>query len=1776
MAAIVSKTNIPDAGVLIDNENPVEPISHRGLTIERDVQDAQIDVVAIHGFGGGRRKTWTLGANENECWLPTVFPGRVMLYGYDTSIDSLPFRRRDIIREATLFLQSLREHRDEDDLSSRPVIFVSHGLGGLIVKAAIIIASRDPTVYGFLLPAVRVLVFFEFPHMSDSMGFLQVDLRAHMTEALGTTADTKAEFLLGTSRILAETIEEVNGMFVQSKMTVQAHIVDYYSQAITSESYFRGFGREITRMTPCFGLRKGVSREYRSMTRLSDDDVTDLQSEAERWIKKGPSPDHGRAIRDFVSQASPMFPPALNAIPTELIPAVKKLLAADHNMVLHVQTASGDNSHVSEGIWSYIFSEEHRHQIVNFKFDEADQRFSSIDKMLRTIVSLHTYEHITDDTACSLASYLAKFSAIGTRDLLYYLGRVIPNDFTDFLPYVYIIDGLDKCGDGAIDFVAYLNHLLGAEAHRFKVVVRTSLGANDHLLSESVSRIPPDFLTTFVMEQKDGDVKISTHRLCIGRGGFTPQTLTILDELEHVFCDDLCLLSLLQNWLDPDCRALAAVECDLQKIKGATSDRIFAALLSDMPSERRTWASAILLWVLLAFRPLLTEELCLLSYSIRRNTSEDARYENYQQILGFFNGILKNYHGEVRFAHPEIRTWLKANAVECGPGLSSTQAWWQMIQGEEEGHAQLLRTCLEYLTMPNYLHCFTDWPAAYPFPYAIEYWPSHYRMSGNGPEANTAKVLAVQLLRDHALRLQWLRPYSSHTNCFACPEPDTLEPAAIAASLGLEDLVNRLTRIEDISSSATSKAVTAIMVEAAKSGDISMVRRFLPTPSTQLRLEDPGLESLLRAAVTSGCSDIVDEILKCMPSAHVEGLDLPSWTSDLFLLAMWTDNPALARSLLDLGTDPCVSFEVEDGLDGYLVGPVGIAVMRNATSIIDLLIERGYDVNPRKGIEQPDLINIIAIWGTPELIRLLYTNGLNPEALDDFGETVVQRAAEWGCYLVLDTLLGLADLGQYLRYGSTHPLVTTARRGYAKSNEILLNHGADPNANDERGNALKCAILSGNWRVCQQLFEQPTLDVDHGGSDGKAPLLVAIGGKWEKEIIRGLLERGANIEVREPGEWKRTCLLLASSRVLPDGEGSSTDKVINILLKYGADITARDSEGWTSLFTAVTFRPVEVVQQLIDAGSDVAVVCGSDKHTPLHEAAYRPEVLPALLARGLDPSIKGVAKYCPLEIAASKSAAALRLMLNSPLENQAALSNSLLMAVLYGNEESAGLLLEAGADVNYVDSEGMLLLSYAVHKGYDAIVQLLLEFRPDVNARDVRGNNALHYIGPLTSTAVVKRLANSGAKLDATDQSGNTPLVNVITLSNWDLFHYLLTKKEVRLAINVTGRDGAALHRICRCNLSNNLELMQLLVDNGADVNLECARYRAGTPLFQACLRIGDRYAPAKEEMVTYLLEKNAKVDSLHTETSPIHAASMCCSAKIIKRLVAKGADPEAVDHLHRKPLHLACYNSLAAVEALITALEEKAVSSEPPSSAGSSHGFALKDVLGRVPLHYTVATGDIALITHVLERSLAAGLTVDVPDHDGWTPLLWALRDVNICELGDDGPDRRVGEVVRLLLDRGANPAVRVRVPAVMDAPGNEWFAVDVGRYYGNSPEVIKLLDERFPQTRDGYESTKIGDLVPNYFCDGCDLGLVGIYHICQNCLENCPDYTLCFKCYGHYDKFHPPHDFVQAGTHHGVRDAEVEAAGSVVKSSLRETGNGSDDDLDLNSDVISDDDAS
>lgn len=113
------------------------------------------DIVFIHGLTGGRDSTWTAeGAKEpwpklflkdenddedDEDEKGSGYPlktARIMSWGYDADIVNLvkPAGQNRVMDHARNLLGALEDVR-EGSAASKPLIFVAHSLGGLVVKA---------------------------------------------------------------------------------------------------------------------------------------------------------------------------------------------------------------------------------------------------------------------------------------------------------------------------------------------------------------------------------------------------------------------------------------------------------------------------------------------------------------------------------------------------------------------------------------------------------------------------------------------------------------------------------------------------------------------------------------------------------------------------------------------------------------------------------------------------------------------------------------------------------------------------------------------------------------------------------------------------------------------------------------------------------------------------------------------------------------------------------------------------------------------------------------------------------------------------------------------------------------------------------------------------------------------------------------------------------------------------------------------------------------------------------------------------------------------------------------------------------------------------------------------------------------------------------------------------------------------------------------------------------------------------------------------------------
>ncbi|KAI1132377.1 hypothetical protein F5Y10DRAFT_231582, partial [Nemania abortiva] len=169
-------------------------------------QDSNIDVVAVHGLNpldaqSHAEATWM---SEDKLWLSDFLPkrvprARISLFGYNSNIafGSSSAGIREQGENVLNHLEKLRE-----DNPRRPLIFICHSLGGLVIKRALVHAKADSS-YRQIWESTFGLVFFGTPHQGgNNAGF--GDLMARIARCLsGNPGNTFMDALKGNSLFLS-------------------------------------------------------------------------------------------------------------------------------------------------------------------------------------------------------------------------------------------------------------------------------------------------------------------------------------------------------------------------------------------------------------------------------------------------------------------------------------------------------------------------------------------------------------------------------------------------------------------------------------------------------------------------------------------------------------------------------------------------------------------------------------------------------------------------------------------------------------------------------------------------------------------------------------------------------------------------------------------------------------------------------------------------------------------------------------------------------------------------------------------------------------------------------------------------------------------------------------------------------------------------------------------------------------------------------------------------------------------------------------------------------------------------------------------------------------------------------------------------------------------------------------------------------------------------------------------------------------------------------------
>jgi WD40 repeat protein len=146
------------------------------------------DVVFIHGLDGEAETTWSAGEGEFwPLWLAEDCPDvGVWSVGYNAASSGFRGTSLSLFDRAVNILELLTVH----GLGDRPLCFIAHSMGGLIVKKLVQEASESREEYSRFSRMTRGVIFFATPHtgsdlarLGEFLKFLRPTISVHELQA---------------------------------------------------------------------------------------------------------------------------------------------------------------------------------------------------------------------------------------------------------------------------------------------------------------------------------------------------------------------------------------------------------------------------------------------------------------------------------------------------------------------------------------------------------------------------------------------------------------------------------------------------------------------------------------------------------------------------------------------------------------------------------------------------------------------------------------------------------------------------------------------------------------------------------------------------------------------------------------------------------------------------------------------------------------------------------------------------------------------------------------------------------------------------------------------------------------------------------------------------------------------------------------------------------------------------------------------------------------------------------------------------------------------------------------------------------------------------------------------------------------------------------------------------------------------------------------------------------------------------------------------------------
>lgn len=500
---------------------------------------------------------------------------------------------------------------------------------------------------------------------------------------------------------------------------------------------------------------------------------------------------------------------------------------------------------------------------------------------------------------------------------------------------------------------------------------------------------------------------------------------------------------------------------------------------------------------------------------------------------------------------------------------------------------------------------------------------------------------------------------------------------------------------------------------------------------------------------------------------------------------------------------------------------------------------------------------------------------------------------------------------------SVENLFKSCRNSDLDAVKSFINSGGNINAKDKDGNTpLHIACYWSSLEIVKMLVENGAY-IDAQNSLRQTPLKSAEIAQWIRPDIykfirdvEGLFRSYYSLYrlLTLLEKWKINCINIKNEfgqTLLHKACCNYVElETVKFLIEKGADINLKDKSDQTPFNIACKYEKFEIVEFLISKNNELNLnVNIKDAGKALLYIACTHGNLDAMkfyIAQGISVHSKYSHKTTTL----------------------------LSIACKFNHFEIVKFLIENNVDINCMDCDSNTPLYTACKEGNLEIVQLLLpkyhNLNSCLNAKNRFNNTALHLSCESGNIDLVQFLFDNGANIDQ-DESW-TPLHSACVNGSVEIVKLLIEKyQNLGISIDIKADFGhTPLFHACR---NGFLEIIELLIENGADVNVKIDH---GSPLIENMLYhsknldviklliskgadIRNALHSVRNDIKTIelLIDNGADINArTPSGGTPLHFACMNGNIDVVEFLISKCADisgDENTNHGHTI-LHGACF----------------------------------------------------------------------------------------------------------------------------------------------------------------------------------------------------------------------------------------------------------------------------